>query len=87
MFKLENILLQLQVANGTTHYCKLKQGSKIVLFNSNTLIEFTKVPCTLTRNSELCLLNSRRKKLLNICLFVFYRPLCQMCVPTIATII
>jgi hypothetical protein len=30
-------------ANGTTHHCKLKQGSKIVLFNSNTLIKFKKV--------------------------------------------
>jgi hypothetical protein len=41
------------VANGTAHYCKLKQGSKIVLFNSNTLIGFTKVFCIFMRNKEL----------------------------------
>jgi hypothetical protein len=38
MFKSENIV----VTNGTSRY-KLKQGHKIVFFNSNTLIEFTKV--------------------------------------------
>jgi hypothetical protein len=38
------------VANGTTHHCKLKQGSKIVLFNSNALIGFTKVSCIFMRN-------------------------------------
>ena len=42
MLKAENIV----VTNGATHHFKLKQGSKIVFFNSNTLTEFTKVPCT-----------------------------------------
>ena len=31
-FKLENMV----VTNGTTTHCELKQGSKIVFFNSNT---------------------------------------------------
>jgi hypothetical protein len=39
MFKLENNIV---VTNGRTRY-KLKQGHKIVFFNSNTLIEFIKV--------------------------------------------
>ena len=48
------------VTNRTTH-CKLKQGSKIVLFISNTLIGFTKVSCIFMRNNELhYLLNSSR---------------------------
>ena len=47
--------------NGTTTHCYLKQGSKMG-FNSNTLIEFTKVSCsTFMRNTELRLLNSRKK--------------------------
>ena len=54
MFKSENIILYTVVANGTTHHCKLKQGSKIVLFNSNTLIGFTKVFCIfMMKNKEL----------------------------------
>ena len=28
------------VANGTARHCKLKQSSKIVLFNSNTFVGF-----------------------------------------------
>jgi hypothetical protein len=61
------------VANGTTHYCKLKQGSKIFLFNSNTLIGFTKVSCIFVRNKELHYsLNSRRTNSLNILLFVVF---------------
>jgi hypothetical protein len=62
------------VANGTTHYCKLKQGSKIVLFNSNTLIGFTKVSCIFMKNKELHYLsNSRRtNNPLKILLFVVF---------------
>jgi hypothetical protein len=68
MFKLESIV----VANGTTH-CKLKQDSKVALFNSDTLIGFIKDFCTVMRNKELHLLNSRRKNSLSICFFfVFY---------------
>jgi hypothetical protein len=60
------------VANGTTH-CKLKQGSKIFLFNSNTLIGFTKVSCIFMRNKELHYsLNSRRTNSLNLFLFVVF---------------
>ena len=47
------------VTNGTTR-CKLKQGSKMI-FNTNTLIEVTKVSCAFMRNKELHLLNLRRK--------------------------
>jgi hypothetical protein len=67
MFKLENIV----VANGITHY-KLKQGNKIVLFNSNTLIGFTKVACIFIKIKKLLhyLLNSRWTDSLNISLFV-----------------
>ena len=61
------------VVNGTTHHCKLKQGNKIVLFNSNTLIGFTKFSCIFMRNTELhYLLNSRRTNSLNISLFVVF---------------
>ena len=61
------------VANGTTYHCKLKQGSKIVLFNSNNLIGCTKVSCIFMRNEELhYLLNSRRTNSLNISLFVVF---------------
>ena len=67
MFKLKNIV----VTNGTTH-CKLKQDSKIVLFNSNTLIWFTNVSCIFMRNNELPLLNSRRTDSSNISLFVVF---------------
>ena len=62
------------VANGTTHHCKLKQGSKIVLFNSNTSTGlFTKKFCIFMRNKELhYLLNSGRTNSLNISLFVVF---------------
>ena len=57
IFKSENIV----VTNGTTR-CKTKQGHKIVFFNSNTLIEFTKVSYKFLRNKEsYYLLNSRTK--------------------------
>ena len=58
---------------GTTHHCKLKQDSKIVLFNSNTLIGFTKVSCILMRNTKLhYLLNLRRTNSLTILLFIVF---------------
>jgi hypothetical protein len=63
----------------------LEQGSKVVLFNSNTLIGFTKVFCIFMRNKELhYLLNSRRTNSLNISLFFicgfyyFNRAICCM---------
>ena len=68
MFKSENIV----VTNGTTRY-KLKQGNKKVLFNSITLIGFTRVSSIFMRNKELhYLLYSRRTNSLNILLFVVF---------------
>ena len=72
MFKLENIVLQLQMEQLNNH-CKLKQGGKKILFNLNTLIGFTKVSHIFMRNKKLhYLLNSRRKNSLNISLFVVF---------------
>jgi hypothetical protein len=67
MFKSENIV----VTKGITR-CKLKQGSKIIFFNSNTLIEFTKASCTFVRNNELHLLNPRGKSFKHIFICILY---------------
>ena len=69
MFTSKNIV----VVNGTTHHCRLKQGSKIVL-QFKYIIVFIRVSCTLfiMRNKEIHLLNLGWKNPLNISLFIFY---------------
>ena len=47
MFESKNII----VTNGVTHF-KLKQDSKIVFFNSNTLTKFTKVSYKFMRSDK-----------------------------------